>query len=334
MKRYRPHSFLFGASLVAAACAWTSAGAGPGVVSDDGILQKNSPPTGTLPLPPIGSELGLFYKGERPAGLAPGKEPKPEANPADIRILTMTATKVADPYSPRGRLQVDVLLSKPAKDHYVDLYVSGYYVGVVGEFDGLKDIGRRPAYEFVRLDYANQNKHPSGDPNRRFVFRIPDVLPVQVRAELYQIKQPRAARLLGVKAVGFDTEWKDQGVIAGFLFGSPDKKSISGYAFLVHPGTESVSVRIPAAQPVRPGDFSNDVNVAVRFAKGQTEVKNMEYRREIGWQLNWRASFVSSDPWLMDRDIRNNQYWPNLKGAGYLEIPPIKAGNAPITRYP
>jgi len=277
--------------------------------------------------------LGLFYKEER-KGLAPGASPKVTAKANDVQIKTFTATKLADAYGGRERLQVDVGLSRPALDHYVDVYVSGYYVGVFGELEGLKNVGRRPAYEFIRLGAMDSNQHPAKEPNRRYVFRAPDVLPAKVRVELYQIKQPQPARLVAIKEIGFDLDWNDYGVISGILNGSPDKKFLSGYAVLVHPGTRSVNFRIPAMNPVKPDDFSNDVNVSVRIEEGQTETRKNNYNRTIDWPLNWKASLVTSSPSLNDRDIRNNHYWPYLRGGGYLEIPPIRAGNAPITKYP
>ena len=298
---------------------------------DNPLLQKNSPPTGTLPLPPVGAELGIFGTWEKPKDFKLGQSPKNESKAGDVQIRSMTATKVANPSyaaDPRGMLQVDVGLSAPGRDHYVDVYVSGYYVAVNGELEGMKNVGRRPAYEFMRIDYVNQNKHPSKDPNRRFYFRIPDVLPVKVRAELYQIKPGKPARFLGMKEAGFDTDWKDHGVIKGFLFGDIEKMVATKASFLVHADTNYVSVNIPAADPA-----GSSFGFVVRLEKGKTEVHDTTLRN-IGRKLNWKATFISSDPWLTDRDIRNSQYWPNLKGAGYLEIPPIKAGNAPITKYP
>jgi hypothetical protein len=295
------------------------------------ILEPNKPPTSVLPLPPVGAELGIFGKWER-GNLAPGKEPILEAKAGDVQIKQFTVTKVDDPYGGRGMLQVDVILNKAARDHYVDLYVSGYYVGVFGEVEGVKNVGRRPAYEFMRVDYAAQNKHPGKEPNRRYSFRIPDVLPAKVRAELYQIPLGKQARFLGKKEAGFDADWKDYGVVEGHLFGDL-KKAVTKASFFVLPGTESVSVRVPALKPIKPDDFSNDLSISLR-AQGRTEIVEPVNRNIEGREFNWKATSISSSPGLQDRDIRNSEYWPFLKGAGYLEIPPIKAGNASITKYP
>lgn len=295
------------------------------------VMQSNKPPTGALPLPLVGSELGIFGKWER-GSLALGKEPTVEAKTNDVQISQFTVTRVEESPSGRGVLQVDVILSKPARDHYVDIYISGYYVGVFGELEGIKNVGRRPAYEFIRLDYADQNKHPGKEPNRRYNFRIPDVLPAKVRVELYQIPNGKQARLLAKKEAGFDTDWKNFGVIEGFLLGDI-KKMITKAAFMVEPGTESVGVRVPALKPIKPDDFSNDLSIALR-TQGKTEINEAVNRNIEGREFNWKATHITAGPSLKDRDIRNNHYWPYLKGAGYLDIPPIKAGNAPITKYP
>lgn len=295
------------------------------------IMQGNKPPTGPLPLPPVGTELGIFGPWER-GSLAAGKEPSVNAKATDVQIQQFTAKKVADPYGTRGMLEVDVILSKPARDHYVDIYISGYYVGLNGELEGVKNVGRRPAYEFKRVDYVDHNKHPGKEPNRRYAFRIPDVLPAKVRVELYQITVGKAARLIAKKETGFDTDWKDYGVIEGHLYGQPGK-SVTRARFLVEPGTESVSIRVPSLKPIKPDDYSNDLSISLNM-KGDTVIEEKLNKNIEGREFIWKATAISAGPSLLDRDSRNNLYWPHLKGAGYLDIPPIRAGNAPLVKYP
>lgn len=293
------------------------------------LTQSNKPPTGTLPLPVVGAQLGIFGSWER-GTLAPGKEPTVQAKAGDVQVTQFNVTKVSDPYVSQGMLQVDVVLSKPARDHYVDIYVSGYYVGINGEVEGVKNVGRRPAYEFKRVDYVDHNKHPSKEPNRRYTFRIPDVLPAKVRAELYQIQVGKPARLLAIKESGFDTDWKNYGVVSGSLLGDLTKQ-ITKASFMVEPGTESVTVRVPALNRIKPDDASNDLSITLRM-QGKTEIHEMVNKNLEGRTFNWKATFISSTPWKEDRDIRNSQYWPYLKGAGYLNIPPIRSGDSPT--YP
>ncbi|MBX3111036.1 MAG: hypothetical protein KF857_03430 [Fimbriimonadaceae bacterium] len=295
------------------------------VSQDGGLFQPNQPPTGTLALPPVGAELGVFGKWERPAGLALGKEPRIESKKSDIQIKSLTTTRVDDPYGGRGHVRVDVVLTGSTPDHYVDLYVAGYYMGVIGEVEGVKDVGRRPAYEFARVHHNGLNKHPTGKLFRTWQFRVPDVLPAKVRAELYQIKLGKPARLLATKETGFDTDFKDMGVLTGYLFGVPGK-SVTKASFLVLPGTESVSVRVPALKPLKPGDFSNDLTFNIR-TKGRTEVHETLAKDIQGRGLRWKATCVSAGPLAKDRDTRNNEYWPGLKDAGYLDVPPVRVGS-------
>lgn len=295
------------------------------------IMQSNKPPTAAVPLPPVGAELGIFGPIER-GNLAPGKEPVVQAKANDVQMSQLSVTKIEDKYDSRGYLQVDATLSKVARDHYLDIYVSGYYVGVFGEVEGVKNVGRRPAYEFKRVDYADQNKHPSKEPNRRYTFRIPDVLPAKVRVELYQIPLGKPARLIAKKETAFDTDWKDYGIIEGFILGDI-KKMLTKAGFMVLPGTESVSVRVPALKPIKPDDFSNDLSITVKMMGKSEHTENVNKNIE-GREFNWKATQLSSSPWMLDRDVRNSIYWPYLKDGGYLNIPPIRAGNAPITKDP
>lgn len=295
------------------------------------MLQPQKPTKGTLPLPPVGAALGSFGAWEK-SGLMPGKEPVLSAKPGDSQVTAFSLSHLSDPYGGNGYIKVSASVSKGAPDHYLDIYVSGYYVGVNGEFEGLKGVGKRPAYEYYRSDMAGLVQRPGSPPNSRLNFRIPDVLPAKVRIELYHIPLGKPARLLAKKEATFDTDWKDYGVVEGHLFGDI-KKMITKASFLVEPGTESVNVRVPALRRVKPDDTSNDLNISLSL-KGQTQAHELINKNIEGREFNWKAAFISATPWQKDRDIRNSQYWPYLTGGGYLDIPPIKAGDASVIRFP
>lgn len=275
---------------------------------------------GPMPLPPVGAQGGgvktaLLNHSRRTVPSAPSRQ-------SDVTLISLKATHVENQYIPDGLLQVEVELSQGSTEYVVDLYVGGYLVVPKDGVDGVKDAGFQPAYEWVGLSWFN-NMHPDQKGKiRRFLFKIPWVLPAQIRAELYRAPLGKPRTFVNQKETTFTMPWGDQACMFGAVFGDKDKGVVTKVAAMVTAGTTEMMITVPGEFRPPNEPYINDLGIPVHFKNGATEYIE-EMRRVIGRKVKWRELSVNVGPIFKDRDHRNNRFWPELTNKGYVEAPPI-----------
>lgn len=284
---------------------------------------KLSPPP--LKLPPVGAQSGLKTELFRVIFGEHLPTPKPRPTTQDPAIVSLKATPIENQYIPEGLIQVDVELSAPAPNFTVDLYVGGCIRAVQGGIDGVKNAGLQAAYEWAPLN-ENFNKHPDRRGKVwRALFKVPRVLPADIRAELYETPLGKPRRFVGEKKTSITMPWKDYAVVSGWIFGDKPKSVITKVSVLVTTGTESWAAWYPGEIPSELNQ--NDFFITCRFKPGE-DIFSSTQIRNIGRRIRWRELRIDVGPTQKDIDHRNNTYWPELPNRGWLEAEPIWAEGA------
>ncbi len=276
----------------------------------DQIVGFGSPsfPPAPLPLPPVGA---------RSPKTAPVSD-SPDVQTADT-LESITLSHV--PNSASGHLKVDLTFSGPARNIAADVYVGGFITNMA-EMNGHRNVGMQPSYAYRSLIYADFMSQPGGGSIRSHSWPTPWVLPAKVRVELYAVAPDGKRTFLSQQEKTFDLPWKDYKVETGGILGDDKTMKITRIFATVTEGTTGVRFTLPNSHPT---NRDNDHGISGIFAEGKNEFSN-NLNIDVRAGSQWPACRVDVSPIFMDRDLRNNTYWPRMPGNGYADLPPIWAG--------
>lgn len=313
----------------------------PGVKPEDVWFQLGAPnlPPAPLPLPPVGARNrksesldllgGLVLRGEPTAS-----DGEPQGGRLACELVSVTAEHVPDKNGPDlydGQVQVNVKLTDEGRGYVADIYVGGHLdypkdpSGGGAKNEGVGGIsydGWVPAYDFTRLGWDTDLYSPQKGKLRRYVFRMPRVLPAAIRVELYEQLPSGGTRFVGKMETQFDMPFQDYRILGGGVLGKREN-SIQTFAALLEDGTTEVLLVIPSGP--NPKDSSSDIRIRGRRGEGSYEIRKKVDITLTGKE-RWKEAKIDVWPVFRDRDHRNNSYWPNLPNGGYTDTEPVWLG--------